>query len=251
MPDVTTDTSPQLSDALDRPAFQSTDRDSDFESNGLSLLALAAFLAGVMSLLAPISPMAIPICILAFSLGIAATVRIRKTGKGGALLAQAAVVLGVMTLAWSFTARRGREQHLYKVAGQHAELFLEYLLDEEKKPEAFELLRLESERQIEGTNLKEYYFHADEETKAGVDKFLADAATKFVFSVGPEANWKFQEGVKNWGDPKSQFVEVKLVNMASESQEALNIVMQRVSRLLVKDEGLPTAHWHVYDLLIP
>lgn len=233
---------------VDRPAFHSSDHEMEVGAPKLSLVALAAFFAGVCSLLAPISNIGLPICVVAVFVGVVSLIRIaRDPYLGGALLGQAGVILGVAAFIWSTMARQGSQDYFYRVAGENAERFIELLVDESTRYEAFELLRAESDRQMSGTNLEQYYAKADDETKSAIESFMSNQVTKHILEVGPDANWKYDSGVEMTEASGTRMVWVKMVDEAGKGK-SFEISLQRITGLLYEDEGLPTAHWNVYDL---
>ena len=235
----------------EQPAFQSSDHEMELASPKLSLVALAALLASFLSLMAPMSQIGLPLCIIAVFLGVVALLRIKRDPDlSGALISQFAITLGIATFTWATVARRGGEQYLYDVAGKHAEMFANMLADEGKRYEVFELLRTESDRQMSGTDLEKYYASADEETLSSIESFLANKATEHICETGTEAKWKYVGGVEIDGTPDSRYVTVKLTDTAGKGRD-LQIIMQRITGMLVEDEGEPTAHWNVYDLQLP
>lgn len=236
---------------IDRPAFQSSDHEMELASPKLSIVALVAFIAGIFSLLAPMSQIGLPICVVAVFVGVVSLIRIgRDPDLGGALLGQVGIMLGIATFIWATMAREGNKDYFYQVAGSHAERFVELLADESSRYQAFELLRAESDRQMSGTNLEEYYAKADEETKSAIESFMSNNVTEHIMAVGKEADWKFKSGVEMTGAKGTHLVWVSMSDKSGKGKD-FEISLQRITGLLAEDEGLPTAHWSVYDLRFP
>ncbi len=234
----------------DRPAFRATEQDVEIETRRVSRLAISSLVVGVLSLLSLLSSVLLPLAALALGLGIVSMIRIaRVPGLCGSWLAQLGLGLGIISIASTVTFARQSDDYLYRTAGMHAETFLDYLSREDKYYDALELLRTERDRQLTGTDLRAYYESSDLLKANGkLEGFLSDAATRVVLESRGSADWRYQRGIRMTGNYRNRYITVEMRNEAVGQGEVVLVTLQRVTDLLVDDEGKPTAHWNVYDL---
>jgi hypothetical protein len=136
----------------DRPAFQNVEQ-PQVDLPPISRLAVAALVAGLLSLLTALSTLLLPLAILACGLSLVVVWKLSRNDQmGGIRMGQVGLALSTLAIAWSLTAASGRERYFYSEAGEKAKTFLDVLASGEKY-EALELLRFENERQLTGTNL--------------------------------------------------------------------------------------------------
>lgn len=237
-------------DSPDRPAFHSIDHALIEGPAPLSRLAIVSLLLGILSLLALLSNLFIPICVAAAILGAASMVRIvLDSGIRGARLAQLGLGLGILSCTWSVTAESGRRHYLTGLAGTYAAEFLD-LLSAGRKYEALELKRLEPERQITGTNLEEYYLNLPAEEREIANEFLNDPVTYAVLNNG--AKWTLLQGLEIRQQGRVTFVTVDMKNELPDPDPAVvRVTLERHEGVLIVDQAEPTRHWNVGQVQIP
>jgi hypothetical protein len=236
----------------DRPTLQPVGQEVEVEEGSWSILAIAAFLVGLLSLASFMSSVFLALAAVSMVLGVLALIRIgKKSNIAGRTLAQLGVGFGLLAVIGAVTFSQQSEEYLYRVAGGHAETFLSYFTNDDKYYEALELLKSEPYRQITGTNLKAYYENASEQVLSGLEGFKREAATQLVLENKDAADWKYQHGVSLRGTHDNLYVEVALRNEAPGQGQIVHVTLQRHLGVLVDDEGAPTAHWNVYSLEFP
>lgn len=235
---------------IDRPAFQNLDVDSEFHHPNLSKLALVAFGLGMLSLITLLAQAMIVVSILAAAVGCVALWRIsRDEHLGGALLAQIGLALGILTAVWSVVAANGQEDYIYSQAGENAEYFLE-VLAAGRKYDALELTQIEPDRQITGTDLRQYYDSLTGELEDMASSFINSPGANLVLSSGPNAKWTFRRGISVSGERTSLDIIVELENTATEPATPIRVRIHRATGFMAAgDDGLQTANWNVVELL--
>ncbi|RMF44717.1 MAG: hypothetical protein D6753_01895 [Planctomycetota bacterium] len=240
-----------MNEVMERPVLHD-DLAAGEDIPPLSRMAVLTLVLGVISLVAILTSVMLPICVITIGLG-AATLwhTMRDPAVRGTGLAQAGLGLGVLSAAWSLSALHGEQKHLYEVAGQHAAEFLDVLASGQKY-QALELMRKEPDRQITGTDLQQYYENADFEIKDFAEGFLSGDATKWVIEQGPDAQWEFVRGIQIKKIRSNAEITVEMRNkLAEPPRDRIWVTLQRNLNLLLADDDGPTALWHVAEISFP
>jgi hypothetical protein len=205
----------------------------------ISRLAVGSFVLGIISsiVLFNINLMAVPILAVALALGAYWQVA-RTDALRGKTLALLGLSMGLAFATWSLTSTRMRDQYLYKVGSQLALHFVD-ILSHDKQLEAFELMKVESERQVAGTSLEEHYRLADEVSRERLKAFQGETAVKRVVELGPQAKWQFKKGmaiaVVSNGAVQ---VNVRLMDASRTGGDEVDVGLQRAVHA-------GSASWHV------
>ncbi len=236
----------------DRPAFQHVEH-APLDLPPVSRLAVVALVGGILSLLASLSTLWLPLAILACGLSAVVVWKLTRHDElGGMWMAQLGLVLSTAAIAWSLTATSGRENYLYGEAANHAKVFLD-VLSSGAKYEALELRRFENERQLTGTNLAAFYSKQTAEEASDTEAFLGDPLTQAVMASGPGADWQFARGVavENRGKQLLQ-ITVQMINRATQNgPQTVNVSMNRQLGMYTDERRDNTALWSVYSLKEP
>lgn len=238
---------------VERPAFNSLDEGSQFDQPPFSRLAYVAFAAGLFSLCAAFSTILLPAAFMALAVGITVVWKLSRDAElAGRWLAQLGLALSATAIVWSTSARSGVDSYYYAEAGQNAKLFLDTLAAGNKY-EALELKQVESNRQLTGTNLAQYYNGLKDQSREEVESFLRDELTKMVTTVGPQADWQFVRGISVVNQQKQSTITVEMTNRAENGKgERIQVLMKRQVGLLT-DPGKTntTALWNVESMKLP
>lgn len=208
----------------------------------ISRLAVGSFVLGIISSVVLFSLDLIAFPILAVAVALSAYWQVaRSDALRGRTLALLGLSMGIAFGTWSVTNARMRDQYLYKVGSQLALHFME-ILSQGKQLEAFELLKLESERQVAGTSLEEHYRIADEPTLERLNSFKAEVAVKRIVELGTKAQWQFKEGVAVTRiDHGGVRVNVRLIDASANGGDEREVSLQRAFH-----GG--SASWHVFGI---
>ncbi len=240
-----------MNEVMERPALHD-DLAAGEDIPPLSRMAILTLVLGLVSLLAILTSVLLPLCVITIGVG-AVTLwhTIRDPSIRGTGLAQAGLAMGILSAAWSLSALKGEQKYLYEVAGRHAAEFLD-VLSSGQKYLALELLRKEPDRQITGTDLQKYYENADMEIKDFADGFLSEEATKWVMDQGPDAEWEFVRGIRIKKVHSNAEITVEMRNKkARDQRDRVWVTLQRNLGQLVQDDDEPTALWNVADVVFP
>ncbi len=240
------------SDLPKRPAFQSLDAANEFDRLPFSRMAYVAFAAGLLSLFAAFSTILLPLSMLAGALGIAVVWKLsRNSQMGGLWLAQLGLAMAVASIGWSISARTGKDGYLYSEAAQNAKVFLDTLA-KGNKYDALELKRVESARQLTGTDLRQYYSQLSEEEGEIAKVFLDSPLTAEIIAMGSSAQWEFVRGVSVVTQGQQNYVTVEMVNRNTQPERPLIVKMCRQTGLLSDPEKRDTtALWNFEELSRP
>ncbi len=230
-------------DVSQRPALSSTTADENFDPAPFSRMAIFAFVAGVASLLTPITFALLPLSLLAVAIGAVVLWRISKdTAWRGAWLAQVGLGLGVLTGAWSIAAHASETDYLHAQAGEHAREYLNKI----SHGQIFEALQLRlpiRERQIAGTDLEQYYRQISGEPADRTYEIINSADTQAVIAAGPTADWVYRRGIRIQRDGSHKLITTELVN-ANQPSEIVHVQFRRQT---YQDESGSHAMWQVSD----
>ena len=228
-----------------RPALSARDPGFEKDHAPLSRMAVCALGIGIISLLAPLSTTLIILPMLAIPFGAVVVWKISRDGNvRGTWLAQLGLGLGVVSAAWAVTATLNQSHYLINQAGKNAQIFLQTLARGEKY-KALELRKVEMDRQIDGTNLEEYYSQLTEEDADSVRSFLSSEAAIKVMNSGADAQWELSKGIQLKRIGGSLWdVTVEMVNAARPSEK----VVVDLRRDFGYPDGKPTAIWNVTAL---
>jgi hypothetical protein len=232
-----------FSELPNRPLLSSPELDYESDRAPLGKMPVLACLAGVLSLLSPLSVALLPLSILAAALGAVVFWRqVREANSTGKLLAQIGLGLGVATGAWSIVAARNESHYLYAVAAEYGKIYLDKISQDEIH-EALELRLPVRQRQIAGTNLKEYYATLSGEAADTVDGVMQSPTTKFIAAAGADADWQFVRGVRVGSAASQKIIAVEFQNMHDPSKH-VEVNLQRES---YTDESGIHALWIVKE----
>ncbi|MCC6511293.1 MAG: hypothetical protein IT423_19485 [Pirellulaceae bacterium] len=208
----------------------------------LSRLAICSLLAGVGSSLVLFSLDLIALPILAVALSLVAFLVLRNNdAASGQWMTLAGLFMALAFGLWSYTSSRMRDQYLYDVASQMAIHFVG-MISEKKLLEAHELTKPETQRQVAGTSLEDFYRLTDELTKQTLDAFKTETAVKQIVALGDEAKWVYNGGVrvmKTQGN--TMHVMVSLINAAPNGGDKVNVTISR-------EYHAGSATWHVISV---
>lgn len=233
------------STSLERPALNEVyESEQSNDRPPLSILAVIAFVAGVLSLIAPFSFVLLPVSFVAIGLG--ALVSWQLTGNrhvAGIRWALSGLIFGVCTAVWCLTASLSTNNYLYQLAGSNAKVYLD-LIGNGKIYEALELHVTKGQRQIAGTDLKAFYNSKDEESGEMIQDIINAPGTKEVERIGPKANWSLLRGVdvKTVNMESTQYIRVEMVN---DLEPAVSARVTLSRRFFVTPDGQRTAWWSV------
>ncbi len=233
------------STSLERPALNELSESN--ESNDrppLSILAVIAFVAGLLSLVAPFSFALLPLSFVAVGLG--ALVCWQLSGNrhvAGIRWAFTGLTLGVGSAVWCLTASLSTNNYLFELAGSNAKVYLE-LIGEGKIYEALELHVTKGQRQIAGTDLKAYYDSKTDESGEMILDIIDAPGTKAVEGIGPKASWSLLRGVdvRTVNIDSTQYVTVEMVN---DLEPAVSAQVTLSRRFFVTPDGQRTAWWSI------
>jgi hypothetical protein len=209
---------------------------------------MVTFAIGVLSLFTAISTVLLPLAMAAIAVGVVAVWRLsRDESAVGGWMAQLGLALAVASVVWSLSATQSNNQYLHTQGGEFAEIFLDTLANGNRY-DALELLRVESERQIPGTNLREFYRQSgdlQDEANAFLDTVLA----KEVIASGPNAKWEFVRGGDVTANGKTVYVTVEMINRAAPEQGLLVYLRRQVGLVTKQEDSASKAWWNVQQLL--
>lgn len=139
------------------PVFSSEVDESQL-NKPVSKLALAAFVLGLLGLLAPLTNLFFPFALGAAILGIAGSITLgsKSSSQGGTLLANVGMFLGIASAIWSGLAAKNARDNTAAHASDFAAYYLEILADGEVY-KATELHLPAGGRQLPGLSLNDYY----------------------------------------------------------------------------------------------
>ncbi len=162
----------------------------------LSRMALLSVIVGIISFVVIFNSDILFLSVIAVALGIIAYFNIQRTqASSGSGLALTGIALGLIFGTWSYTASRLRDQYFFNAAGEIARHYLEVVAEGDYY-KICELTRPETERQVAGTPLPEYYAKADEFVKERLDNIRKD--TNVLKSrAWVKIKWQLQNGVIN------------------------------------------------------
>jgi hypothetical protein len=208
-----------------------------------SLLAMLAFGGGLLSLLAPISYKLVPLAVMAavFSALIYWQLSQNPSRFSGLRWALAGLGLSVGALAWSLTSNNLTNQYLYRLAGDHAKIYLE-LVGRGRIYDALELHITKSARQIAGTDLEAFYQAKTGEEGERVRELMSSPGLREIERLGGLANWSFLGGLDVRPTSTKQVVTVQMANQLEPSRIA-TITMTR--NFFNDAEGRRVAWWEI------
>lgn len=237
-----------ISELPDRPAMSSPELGNESEKLPLGKMPIAACLVGCLSLLTPLSLALLPLSILASALGaVVLWKQTREANFTGKLLAQIGLGLGVATGAWSMTSTRAETEYLTKVASENATAYLEKI-SQGKVYEALELHLPVRQRQIAGTNLKEYYELLRGEAADKVAGIQYSPATKVIEAAGPSANWQMVRCVRIGSIQSQKALVLEFANTNSPNQP-IEVELRRETHS--DENGSAQAQWIVKEVKLP
>lgn len=237
-----------ISDLPDRPVMSSPELGYEAAGSPLGKMPIAACIAGIMSLLTPLSISLLPLSILAAALGaVVLWQQTREANSLGKILAQIGLGLGVATGAWSITATKAESQYLTGVAAKHAKIYLDKIALGSIH-EALELRLPIRQRQIAGTNLKEYYEQLTGEAADKVAEVAGAPSTRTIQAAGPSADWQMIRCVRT-GSLQTQKVIVLEFADTNTSSEHVEVELRR--EVFTDETGTIRAQWIVKDVNLP
>ena len=234
-----------------RPAFRDYGDPSEVDRPPLSRLAIAAFIAGLFSLLAAFSVVLLPLAMVALGMGIVAVWKLsRDRAMAGRWLAQIGLALSAAAGVWSISSRMGVDQYMYLEAGQHARFMLQ-TLSGGNIYDALELKKPENAPPLTGTNLELYYTGLREEEMRGIEEFRKNPLTQSVIAAGPSADWQFSRGISVTQRENQFHVYVEMVNHAPQGKlQAVQVHMTRQTEVMSDPEKFhSTALWNFEELI--
>ena len=245
------------------PVFSSEVDDSQL-SKPVSKLAVAAFVFGLLGLLAPLTNLFFPFALGAAMLGIAGSIILasKSASQGGMLLANVGMFLGIASAIWSGLAAKNARDNTAAYASDFAAYYLETLADGEAY-KATELHLPAGARQLPGLSLKDYYEAYSGSISDEVLKGAAGAApdpravakrrmvdlresevAKYLAKY-PNATWKFvalKDEIYLRGN-------LKRINVHTSNSEVptdkIEVVLERQE--FQDDQGKSIAEWYVKD----
>lgn len=246
-----------------RPAFSSEVEDEALLSKPISKIAIASFVLGLSGLLAPLSPVFLPVALVATLLGLGSSVMLarKSSNQSGGWLANAGLVLGLTCSVWSGLSSKLTRERTAEQAGQYAAHFVETLAKGEFY-KAAELQIPPGARQLPGLDLKEYYESYQGSTSDDVLKGAngspdprAIAKRRYVdlkehlvtryAAKYPQASWKLVQLVDDiYFRNNLRRINVILCN-SEKPADKVEVVLERQE---FQEKGKALADWYVKDL---
>lgn len=247
-----------------RPAFTSEVEDEELLSKPISKIAIASFVLGLVGLIAPLTPMFLPVAVVAALLGLGSSIMLasRNSTQSGSWLANAGLVLGLTCSIWSGLSSKLARENIAKQAGDYASHFVGLLVKGEFY-KAAELQIAAGARQLPGLDLKEYYEAyqgsiSDEVLKGGgggppdprgiAKRRMVDlrehSVTQYVKRY-PKASWDYVALVNDlYFRNNLRRINVILCN-SEQPEDKIEVVLERQE---FSEEGKVKADWYVKDL---
>ena len=231
-------------DVHDRPSFQTVeDGTLTGDQAPPSRLAIFAFVAGLVSLLAPLSVLLLPLSVIAIAIGLVVVIQqLRDSASTNSWFANAGLGLGLASAAWTITATTSKADYIVAEASINAIQFVETLASG-KTYEALELTHAMGDRQITGTDLAQYYeSRTEEEEKDKIQMFIDNPATKLVQQY-PDATWKVEKVVQLKRPSSALHMVTLLIRNAENPEAQVSVELQR--NLISENNGESVAYWNV------
>lgn len=244
------------------PVFSSEVDESQL-SKPISKLAVAAFVLGLLGLLAPLTNFFFPVALGAAMLGIVGSIILasKSATQGGMLLANIGMFLGIASAIWSGLAAKHARDNTAAYASDFAAYYLETLADGEVY-KATELHLPAGGRQLPGLSLKDYYEAysgsiSDEVLKGATGSpdpravakrrmvDLRESEVAKYLAKYPNATWKFvalKDEIYLRGNLKRITVHMSNSEVPTDLME---VVLERQE--FEDDQGKSVAEWYVKD----
>lgn len=247
-----------------RPVFTS-EVEEEVLSKPLSKIAMASLGLGIVSLVAPLASLFLPVAIVAALLGLIASISLasRNSTQTGAWMANVGLLLGLTCAIWSGISSKILRDRVAQQAADYSRNYLQLIANNELY-KACELQLSVPNRQLPGLDLKEYYESyegsiSDETMHGGVGSpppqaiakrrvvdLRANSLVRYLQS-NSSAKWNLDALLRDFYI-RSNFRTITV--LLSNSEKPSDRIQVTLERQEYEDEGKLVADWNIKSAIL-